>query len=203
MLKKDFADHIGVSAGRVSQMIKAGQIGRDSLHGTGRNAKIIVEKAVVDLSNNLDISQRLGNGIDTRLDGVEVPLKTGPKSETTENQIKAEKLKASRLNNERLVAEARLRHGLYVNAADAQAEMAALAGTILKIFEGGLAALADKVASVHKIPAQDVRHTLHLEFNEVRSRVQQEIDGKLEALPEFIEDTVDGDLSEEPTTHGT
>lgn len=66
--KGEFAAMIGKSAGRISQMISAGQITRASLDGSGRSARIIVDQAIKDLKQNLDPSQSFGlNGMDTRM----------------------------------------------------------------------------------------------------------------------------------------
>ncbi|MVA55958.1 hypothetical protein [Agrobacterium vitis] len=65
--KGQFAELIGVSPGRVSQYLTEGKISPAALDGVGRNAKINVERAKADLRLTLDVSQRLGNGIDTRL----------------------------------------------------------------------------------------------------------------------------------------
>lgn len=66
--KSEFAALINVSPGRVSQFIASGQISRAAIIGSGQRAKIDVERAKADLRLSLDVSQRLGNGIDTRLD---------------------------------------------------------------------------------------------------------------------------------------
>ncbi len=47
--KGKFAELIGVSPGRVSQYLAEGKITAASLHGHGRNARIIVERAKADL----------------------------------------------------------------------------------------------------------------------------------------------------------
>jgi hypothetical protein len=65
--KAEFATHLGVSAGRISQMIKAGQISPASLKGEGRSARVIVDKASADLRRSLDPAQSHGlNGMATR-----------------------------------------------------------------------------------------------------------------------------------------
>ncbi|TIX19826.1 MAG: hypothetical protein E5V44_01955, partial [Mesorhizobium sp.] len=68
MSKGDFARHINVTPGRVSQYISAGMIGKDALEGEGRSAKIIVSRAIEQIRQRRDISQALNNGLSTRLD---------------------------------------------------------------------------------------------------------------------------------------
>lgn len=78
MPKGQFATLCGVSAGRVSQWISEGKIGGDALVGEGRTARIRVSVAQDQLQRRLDIGQRLGNGISTRLDVA--PAQAGPES---------------------------------------------------------------------------------------------------------------------------
>lgn len=65
--KTEFADIVGKTAACVSQWIKNRKISGDALVGTGRNAKINVEKAQAQLRVRLDPGQRLGNGATTKL----------------------------------------------------------------------------------------------------------------------------------------
>lgn len=67
--KADYARLKSVSAARVSQWISAGQIERSALVGEGRGAKIDVALADEQLRRKLDIGQRVGNGLSTRLGG--------------------------------------------------------------------------------------------------------------------------------------
>lgn len=71
--KGEFARLINVSPGRVTQYFTEGKLGREVLAGEGRMAKIRYEQAVRQLQERLDIGQRLGNGIDTRLEVPSAP----------------------------------------------------------------------------------------------------------------------------------
>ncbi|MEP3502650.1 MAG: hypothetical protein ABJN81_03830, partial [Roseibium sp.] len=66
--KSEFARRINVSAARVSQYISENKISPAAMVGTGRAAKIRLEVACRDLNHVLDISQRIGNGLETQLD---------------------------------------------------------------------------------------------------------------------------------------
>lgn len=69
MTKTEFSRHCKVDKSRVSQWLKAKQIGPHCLIGEGRNAKIDVDLALADLRKKLDVDQRFGlNGLNTRLD---------------------------------------------------------------------------------------------------------------------------------------
>jgi hypothetical protein len=60
--KVDFAAHIGVTKGRISQMIASGIIGRDAMQGEGRSARIVVEKAVEQIRTGGMSGRRWGMG---------------------------------------------------------------------------------------------------------------------------------------------
>jgi hypothetical protein len=55
--KAEFAALIGVTRGRVSQMLAARQIDGDAIVGEGRSARINVEKARRQLGARLDLGQ--------------------------------------------------------------------------------------------------------------------------------------------------
>ncbi len=65
--KAEFAAHIGVTPGRVSQYIADQKISGDALIGKGRAARIHVETARQQLLARLDPGQMLGNGKFTQL----------------------------------------------------------------------------------------------------------------------------------------
>ncbi len=72
--KSAFARRVGVTKARVSQWLRAKQIGPRCLVGAGRNARINVEMALEDLRLKLDPTQRLGlNGLSTNLHWEEAP----------------------------------------------------------------------------------------------------------------------------------
>jgi hypothetical protein len=58
--KTQFAARAGVTAGRVSQWLTAGQISGDAIVGNGHRARVHVARAVEQLKRNLDVVQHLG-----------------------------------------------------------------------------------------------------------------------------------------------
>jgi hypothetical protein len=67
--KSEFAKYCRVDKSRVSQWLKAKQIGPHCLVGEGRNARINAEFALADLRKKLAVDQRCGlNGLSTKLD---------------------------------------------------------------------------------------------------------------------------------------
>jgi hypothetical protein len=59
--KSDFAERIGVSAGRVSQYIAEGKLTSEALEGEGRMARIRPAIAIEQLKATLDPHQMLGD----------------------------------------------------------------------------------------------------------------------------------------------
>ena len=69
MLKSEFAARCGVTKSRVSQWLRAGQIGPEALVGAGRSAKLDAAVALAHLRERLASDERFGlNGLSTNLD---------------------------------------------------------------------------------------------------------------------------------------
>jgi len=179
--KGEFARQIGVTPGRVSQYIKEGKILPSALVGVGVRAKIDPVLATQQLSGSLDISQRLGNGIETRLDlsGSVSPatshlpnrapqLPTGDPS--FEDRIKAEKLAEMEMRNRRARQEELERTGLYTRTSDVRIALDKVASGMLNVFEGALSDLALAIAARFEVPQRDVLHLLRSEFRAVRQK---------------------------------
>ncbi|TRL35504.1 hypothetical protein [Rhizobium straminoryzae] len=200
--KGQFAALIGVSPGRVSQYLAEGKISPAALHGNGRNARIIVERAKADLRLALDISQRMGNGIDTRLDGNdeslaplssyrsrgdadEPPLKT--QKNAVDHEIKQQKLEQlRRVNRNGAIADAKA-IGTLTETEAARAEMARMATRMIIVFESGLSDLATAITEEFKVPQRDVLHLLRREFRKLRSAAAKQARDEAAALPETTE----------------
>jgi hypothetical protein len=195
--KSQFAALAGVSAGRVSQWITEGKITEDEMEGTGRNAKIKVGPACARLKLKLDAAQRLGNGLRTNLSIVSpLPIteqqtqKPEPQGavDKLDLQLKEQKLKQAEAQNRKLEEDERARRGLYVRTQDASAETAKITGTILQMFEGGLADVAAEIAAEYKLPARDVIHLMRKRFREVRAKISGQLADEAEQLPILIDD---------------
>jgi hypothetical protein len=161
--KSQYAVLKNVSAGRVSQWISEGKISADALVGEGRGAKIDVGRADADLRRNLDIGQRFGNGLSTRLNTPAVlPLAqpaapvTEPSSSPTplqpgldpiEEQIKRERLESLQRDNRKKAEDEAARAGRYVLSQGAAVQMGKIAATMLELFEGSLSDLASAMAA--------------------------------------------------------
>lgn len=210
--KGEFAALIGVTPGRVSQYLAEGKISAKALQGVGRNAKIIVEQAKADLRLTLDVGQRLGNGIETRLDaapiaappaaGVSAPtldLDASASAGTTppprigglDEQIKQAKLEQiQRANRNAAKAEAESKGALTETEASRQA-MTKVASSMLLVFEGGLTDFASAIAAEFKVPQRDVLHLLRREFRKVREAAAKQARKDAAEMPETIETSIE------------
>ncbi len=196
--KGEFARLIGVTPGRVSQYIGDGIIDRSALVGEGRAARVHVERAKEQLRKRLDISQRLGNGIDTRLKASEVPRPSPQQpallppplspSDAVEEQIKAQRLETLQRQNRKLAEDEAARAGRYVDAESTTQQLGRVAGQMMTVFEGSLAELATAVAAHFKLPQRDVVHLLRAEFRNVRARNSAALTQAAGDMPALIED---------------
>jgi len=200
--KGDFARLAGVSPGRVSQYISSGQIGREALVGEGRSARIRVAVAMRQLGDRLDVTQRLANGLGTRIEPAppapaqmppaeSAPPAYVPRDTSVESQLKAEKLWRAQADRRRIEREERAESGLYTRTDDVTKAMKKLAGDLLAGFEGGLDGIARAIAARFELPQRDVLHLMRTEFRAVRSRLSAAQQGGAAGLAETIEDPVD------------
>lgn len=197
--KGKFAEHIGVSAGRVSQMITEGLIGKQALQGEGRNAKIFVDVAVRQIGQRRDIGQSLGNGLTTNLQGTfakssppfggRTPSDADPEEDfqNIDMQIKLARLERELRTNRRAAEEDEAALGRFVEAADVEAEMNRISGRMINIFDGMLPSLANTVAEKFEVPSRDVLHVLRLKYVELRGAVETKERERASKLPDTLE----------------
>jgi hypothetical protein len=202
--KGDFAAHIGVTPGRVSQYIAAGMIGPDALDGQGRNAKVIVAKAKEQIARKRDIGQALGNGLSTRLAldpeeaadasgllpaGVGKPDDTDRslKSTSVDDELKQQRLEAERRRNRLAAEDEAARRGRLVDAAHVRAQMTKLAQAVDDENAGMLADFASAVAAEFKLPQRDVLHLLRKVRAEKKAGAADRARRRASGLPEFVE----------------
>lgn len=199
--KGEFARLINVSPGRVSQLITEGKLAGPALVGEGRSARISVAHARAQLRDKLDISQRLGNGLNTRLDGPPAAYQAGaplpPDGATSlEEQIKQEKLAAMRRQARRDEEEDRANAGRYTRTEDVETGTRRLVGALLDSMEGGLTTMAQAIAGKFELPQRDVLHLMRQEFRGVREDLARRTRAAATALPELIDDPLDDEDEE-------
>lgn len=218
--KGEFARLIHVSPGRVSQYLSEGKLGPEVLVGEGRMAKIRYEQAVRQLQERLDIGQRLGNGIDTRLDVPSAPppqpqtqmqlqqpvaarpvlARPAPEApaanavaeefESLETQIKREKLRDVQYRNRKAAEEEAARAGRFIEADGARAQMALVASSMLQTFEGGLNAFAEAIAAKFRVPQRDVVFLLQEEFRRLRDNASRAAAERAAQVPKMTESEI-------------
>ncbi|MBA4204617.1 MAG: hypothetical protein C0457_06480 [Polymorphum sp.] len=216
--KGEFARLINVSPGRVSQYFTERKLGPEVLVGEGRMAKIRYEQAVRQLQERLDIGQRLGNGIDTRLDvpsapqpqtqiqlqqpeaarpaparpAPEPPSVSAPPDEfeSLETQIKREKLRDVQYRNRKAAEEEAARAGRFIEADGARAQMALVASSMLQTFEGGLNAFAEAIAAKFRVPQRDVVFLLQEEFRRLRDNASRAAAERAAQVPKMTESEI-------------
>lgn len=205
--KSAFAAIINVSPGRVSQFIAAGQISPAAIVGSGQRAKIDVDRAKADLRLTLDVAQRLGNGIDTRLDpvapsavpisaGAEMLMPTASAPHPTggiDYEIKQQKLERERRANRLAAIEEARDRGQLIETDMSRAEMAKIAATMLNLFEGGLTDMASAVSAAFQLPERDVKHLLRAELRKVRESAARVMREKAFDLDEFSQVAIEAE----------
>lgn len=208
--KGEFARRINVSAARVSQYLREGKLTHASLSGTGRMAKIRFERGCRELNHELDISQRLGNGLETQLDfsnsggsdaqadnqaGTLAPQKIAPVADpnSPESQIKQERLRSLQFQNRKSAAEEEAARGRFMLTSDARNQMSAISAGMLQVFEGSLADLSTAISAKFKVPHRDVMHLLKAEFRKVRQKAADQARKQANEHPEIVETPVEID----------
>lgn len=171
--KGAFAALIGVTPGRVSQMIREGLIGPDALVGEGRFARVRVDMARRQIATRRDPGQALGNGLATRLDvsaeaaaGVVPPISGSiPVPDTIEERIKRERLLGVQIANRRAAEAEEARRGRYVEASELEAQRTRIAAEILGAFEAALSQIARAMAARFGLVESEALHVLTAEFS--------------------------------------
>lgn len=199
MTKGEFARLINVTPGRVSQYIASGQIGPDALDGTGRSARIIIDKAQRHLNGRLDVAQRVGlNGIGTRVSSSDesksefdlsaAPTVSIPRTDAVADQIALEKLEQAKMQTARARREEAVAEGRFIYADDAKAEITRAVAMAYRVMEGGLADMATYLAGKFEVPQRDVLHHLQRSFRDVRARAAQGFRESVENEPAYLDD---------------
>jgi len=213
--KSVFALRRNVSKGRVSQWISEGKISGAALVGEGRTALIRESVAVAQLNQKLDIVQRTGNGLMTRLD-LPAPAPTAtepiappppipppaagstePARDPIEEQIKRERLEQLRRQNRKNSEEEATRAGLLVNAEISQQQFGKIAVQLVTIFEGSLSSFAASISARFQVPQRDVLHLLRSDFRKVRGDASAAVRRVATAMPETVEQELAADSSDE------
>jgi hypothetical protein len=207
--KSEFARRRNVTPGRVSQWIAEKKISGAALTGEGRFERIVESIACAQLNIRLDLSQRLGNGIATRLDAV-TPASATPSGKLPEGpvpaalpagapappsrplsaadavatQIQLERLEQiQRVNRREAIAEA-VEAGALTDATAVAQAAGRQAAQMIAVFEGALPELAAALAAKFTLPQRDVAHLLRGEFRKVRAAAAELARHQAAGLPD-------------------
>lgn len=195
--KGEFAHLSNVTPGRVSQWLSEGKIHGAAIVGEGQRARIRVDVAREQLRAGLDFGQRLGNGIDTRLDGPPAPpgpASSSPRaSDGIEGRIKSERLRELEFRN-RAAAEAEAaRRGQFTATADVRQALNKTAADLVGAFESCLGDFATAIGARFQLPQRDVLHLLRAEFTTARAKMAQSARANAERLPGLLEADLSGE----------
>lgn len=213
MSKGEFAAHIGVSPGRVSQYIADGQISGDAIEGAGRYAKIRADVAKQQLRRFLDPSQRFGANGAAALSGdlaqaapaperrphlVErrepdrkpdaAPALPLPSIDPTQDELAQLRLRRERIATEKAEREEMLELGRYMLADVARREMGRVAAEAFKVMEMGIGEMAKVMAAQFGVPQHDAQHALLKSFRDVRAKAAEDFRKRKADLAEHVED---------------
>lgn len=203
--KSEFAAHIKVSPGRVSQYLREGLIGKDALVGEGRSARIVVEKAIEQLRTRRHVGQSMGNGLLTDLGdgrgssaegasgasgaddagaGDELQLKG---KDDVAKQIQLERLEQERRKNRRETIEEAQQLGQLVTVEDFRREVGKTAQTLVTTFMGMAPDIANAIAAEFKVPQRDVLLLVRRVMNAKRAQATTALRLAAEEQPEAVD----------------
>lgn len=203
MSKGDFAAHIGVSPGRVSQMIAAGIIGPDALKGKGRGARVIAEIAKRQVGERRHPGQAMGNGLLTDIGlGEEEQIAPAAPAETPNltkddpaKQILVERLEQERRKNRMATIDDAKQLGLLVPVDDMQRAIGKALSDQLAIFTGMAPDIANAIAAKFELPQRDVLHLVRQVVSEKRAAAAAKIRATAATMPATMPATIAAELA--------
>ncbi len=195
MTKSAFAEHIGVSPARISQMIKEGIIGADALVGEGRAARIESDLAKSQIAERRHVGQALGNGLTTRLGAegsAQAPLPNlGERLPTTQEQIAIERLEQERRKNRQAAIDEKVANGSLIAVEDFEREIGRIGQDLVNEFTGMIPDIANAIAAKFEVPQRDVMHVVRQVMTDKRRKSAEKKQAKAAQLPETVDATVD------------
>jgi hypothetical protein len=212
--KSEFARRRNVTPGRVSQWISEGKISGAALVGEGRYAQIREAVACQQLDRTLDVNQRYGNGLGTRL-AVDARGPAGPASDgeacagdgdrqgdlvsdvapaapertasySVQDQIARQRLEQIERQNREGARNEAVAAGLLTDANDVRQVVGRETAKLLSHFEGALATIASALAGQFKLPQRDVLHAMRGEYRKYRASESEALRDAAAALPATV-----------------
>jgi DNA-binding transcriptional regulator YdaS (Cro superfamily) len=194
--KSEFARLVNVSPPRVSQWIEGGKISGEALVGEGRSARIRAAVACAQLKRELDLSQRLGNGITTRLELPAPPPAAAssssspalqPLADPIEEQLKREKLEEWQRKNRIAARQEAESSGRLTDAELAQQLIGRAVAKTVGIYEAGLSDMAEALAAYCDKPKREILQILQQEDRKLRANAAADLRRQALEVPELLE----------------
>lgn len=186
--QKQFAEIIGRSEGRVSQMIKAGQIHGAALVGTGRNRRIAVDVAKEQLASALDFGQMLAQ---PQIEAPSAPLEANTPQTPAPDDHQARYNKARADSAEITAAQARrkeeLERGVYILVADAEKAWTRELSLLLEGVDRFVEELAVDLAA-QPLSAREAKARARQKWRDHRARSSADRMGAAAERPETVVD---------------
>jgi hypothetical protein len=186
--KGDFAGLVGVSAGRVSQLIKDGRLA-GALVGEGRGARIDVAKAMALLDVGLDISQRIGLNGKARIvkAGSDAPPPEMPRPNTVDDELKREALVQRQAETRRVLRDEAERAGELVSAREARLATDKAVVKMVAAVDQMLVEAAAAMSAEWHMPKREALHLLRRIWREQRLKQSGEMAADAADLPSEAE----------------
>lgn len=197
MSKGDFAVHIGVSPGRISQYISEGKISLAALDGQGRAARIRTAIAMAELRKTLDPAQRFGaNGAAAITPAPQIAAAApspGPAApagtvDPVVDELAQERLKQQRLKTAREQRDEDLSVGRYMLTDEARREASRAVTEAFKVMDQAIQEMAKTMAADFGVSQRDALLALHRVMRETRAKQAAAFREIAAALPDTVED---------------
>jgi DNA-binding transcriptional regulator YdaS (Cro superfamily) len=198
--KSEFARLVNVSPPRVSQWIEGGKISGEALVGEGRSSRIRAAVACAQLKRGLDLSQRLGNGITTRLElpaqpaslpsvapSSSSPAPLQPAVDPIEEQLKREKLEEWQRKNRIAARQEAESSGRLTDAELAQQLIGRAVAKTVGIYEAGRSDMAEALAAYCDKPKREILQILQQEDRKLRANAAADLRRQALEVPELLE----------------
>jgi hypothetical protein len=194
--KGEYARMRGRAPSAVSNWIAEGKLTVAALVGEGYSARILVEQADLDLARGLDPGQQAAQELPivpplTRPAAAESSEPSGPSSATIDDDLRRRrKAAADKAEHDAEAARRRLAldNGKWVDAAEAAAGMARIAGQVVTDCEAWLVDASAAMQAARPASERDFLHLLRREFHKLRERLSARSRAVAETLPATKED---------------
>jgi len=193
--KGDFAQLRGVTPGRVSQWIAAGQISGDAIVGEGRTALIDVDLACQQLGVTLDAIQLSAQARPipqpARPAGAELP--TPPAFNDAQQRTLLARAEQAEINARQARREEEAQQGVYIRTEDARREFSKVLTEVMSSIEELMPTLGDALAAELKIDGKAATVILRRQLRAWRERQSTAARQIADREPKLVDEEETGD----------